>query len=239
MINAILQMKYNLFPSGAAASACGQHSVVTTRSDVTCNGWSALNNLNLKSNQQLNWSNKWSGLSSRKMEMLKRSISKSNLSTAVEYILVTFWLFLSCKSVSSSYQSPWLLISSVSSLTTENWTWCFRKHALFKSSYTLLVNCWHTGEGQSEAPYLVVYPLDGGNFHVVGGGAHIFMLLVGEDVDANQVNLPKERLHGDVKYLRILNMKIFAVQLCVFFCFMHLAQQCQCILTCWFQNLNS
>lgn len=40
--------------------------------------------------------------------------------------------------------------------------------------------------------YLVVYPLDGGNIHVVGGGAHIFMLLVGEDVDTNQVNLRKK-----------------------------------------------
>lgn len=36
---------------------------------------------------------------------------------------------------------------------------------------------------------LVVYPLNGGNIHVVGGGAHIFILLVGEDVDTNQVNL--------------------------------------------------
>ena len=39
------------------------------------------------------------------------------------------------------------------------------------------------------AAYLVVYPLDGGDIHVVGGGAHIFMLLVGEDVDTNQVHL--------------------------------------------------
>lgn len=41
----------------------------------------------------------------------------------------------------------------------------------------------------ADRKYLIVYPLDGGNIHVVGGGAHIFILLVGEDVDANQVNL--------------------------------------------------
>lgn len=82
-----------------------------------------------------------------------------------------------------------------------------------------LVNCWHTGEGQSEAPYLVVYPLDGGNFHVVGGGAHIFMLLVGEDVDANQVNLPKKRLQlCDV--LKNPNTANLCCSTCVFFCFM-------------------
>lgn len=45
--------------------------------------------------------------------------------------------------------------------------------------------------------YLVVYPLDGGNIHVVGGGAHIFMLLVGEDVDTNQVNLQRKILFND------------------------------------------
>lgn len=43
---------------------------------------------------------------------------------------------------------------------------------------------------------LVVYPLDGGNIHVVGGRAHIFMLLVGKDVDANQVNLGMSVLAG-------------------------------------------
>lgn len=37
--------------------------------------------------------------------------------------------------------------------------------------------------------YLVLCPLDGRDLHVVGGGAHIFILLVGEDVDTNQVNL--------------------------------------------------
>lgn len=40
--------------------------------------------------------------------------------------------------------------------------------------------------------YLIVCPLDGRNIHVVGGGAHIFILLVGEDVDTNQVNLQGE-----------------------------------------------
>lgn len=45
----------------------------------------------------------------------------------------------------------------------------------------------------ADRKYLIVYPLDGGNIHVVGGGAHIFILLVGEDVDANQVNLKGRR----------------------------------------------
>lgn len=37
--------------------------------------------------------------------------------------------------------------------------------------------------------YLVFCPLDGGNIHVVGGGAHILILLVSKDVDTNQVHL--------------------------------------------------
>lgn len=37
--------------------------------------------------------------------------------------------------------------------------------------------------------YLIIYPFDGRNIHVVGGGAHIFILLVSEDVNTNQVNL--------------------------------------------------
>lgn len=37
--------------------------------------------------------------------------------------------------------------------------------------------------------YLVLCPLDGRDIHVVGGGAHIFILLVGEDVNTNQINL--------------------------------------------------
>lgn len=37
--------------------------------------------------------------------------------------------------------------------------------------------------------YLVLCPLDRRDIHVVGGGAHIFILLVGEDVNSNQVNL--------------------------------------------------
>lgn len=115
--------------------------------------WSALNNPNLKSNQQLNWSNKWNGvrLSSRKMEILRQSISKFDSNTMHEHILVTtsyFDDFSPCKSVGSGYQSLWLLISPVSHLTTESWTWCFKKHALSKSSYTffgkLLTHWWGT-----------------------------------------------------------------------------------------------
>lgn len=43
--------------------------------------------------------------------------------------------------------------------------------------------------------YLVFCPLDGGNIHVVGGGAHIFILFVGEDVDTNHVNLQRKCIH--------------------------------------------
>lgn len=43
--------------------------------------------------------------------------------------------------------------------------------------------------GSAAGVYLIICPLDGGNVHVVGGGAHIFILLVGEDVDTNQVHL--------------------------------------------------
>lgn len=42
--------------------------------------------------------------------------------------------------------------------------------------------------------YLVIIPLDVGDIHVVGGGAHIFILLVGEDVDSNQVHLRDDTL---------------------------------------------
>lgn len=54
--------------------------------------------------------------------------------------------------------------------------------------------------------YLIIYPLDGRNIHVVGGGAHIFILLVSEDVNADQVNLQKKilSLQSDVKCLRYL-----------------------------------
>lgn len=50
-----------------------------------------------------------------------------------------------------------------------------------------------SGSGLDELLYLVLYPLDVRNIHVVGGGAHIFMLLVGEDVDTNQVHLQRKR----------------------------------------------
>lgn len=50
-----------------------------------------------------------------------------------------------------------------------------------------------SGFGPDELLYLVLYPLDVRNIHVVGGGAHIFMLLVGEDVDTNQVHLQRKR----------------------------------------------
>lgn len=49
-------------------------------------------------------------------------------------------------------------------------------------------------ESSRATAYLVVCPLDRGNIHVVGGGAHIFILLVGEDVDTNQVNLQHKLL---------------------------------------------
>lgn len=37
--------------------------------------------------------------------------------------------------------------------------------------------------------HLVFCPLDGGDIHVVGGGAHIFILLVSKNVNTNQVHL--------------------------------------------------
>lgn len=55
--------------------------------------------------------------------------------------------------------------------------------------------------------YLVVYPLDGGDIHVVGGGAHIFMLLVGEDVDTNQVDLQRGN-HTDVRRLNKVSERV-------------------------------
>jgi hypothetical protein len=43
---------------------------------------------------------------------------------------------------------------------------------------------------------LVLLTTDVGNVHVVGGGAEIFKLLVGEDVDGNQMNLGVTVLSG-------------------------------------------
>lgn len=42
--------------------------------------------------------------------------------------------------------------------------------------------------------YLVFCPLDGRNIHVVGGGAHIFILLVSKDVNSNQVHLQDKKM---------------------------------------------
>ena len=38
---------------------------------------------------------------------------------------------------------------------------------------------------------LALLPLDVGHVHVVGGGAHVLILLVGEDVNAHHVNLKR------------------------------------------------
>ena len=51
------------------------------------------------------------------------------------------------------------------------------------------------GPGDLDQTHLPLRPLDVGHVHVVCGGAHVLVLLVGEDVDADQVDLN----HGDAE----------------------------------------
>lgn len=66
------------------------------------------------------------------------------------------------------------------------WQW---SHDLPNSVTVSGSQCEKAPHALGQSQYLIVYPLDGRNIHVVGGGAHIFILLVGEDVNTNQVNL--------------------------------------------------
>lgn len=60
--------------------------------------------------------------------------------------------------------------------------------------------------------YLVLCPLDGRDIHVVGGGAHIFILFVGEDVNTNQVNLQ----YNNLNYYKQIKLHFWTFNLLIF-----------------------